>query len=194
MKKLAISFVTFNRAKHIKEDLDIIAQPTKEYGIDVYIYDGSKDNRTKYVVNKIIEKGYNHIHYLHADRNLSSQNSMIQRVNDALTIPDAQYVWLCGDRFVINPLFYPEILSYIDESFDIITIYGGILKGTRKFNSPSRFLDYAIVPITAFGATIIKKNLIESYDMQEINKEICSFGCNCHIYDQLQTLKSSREL
>ncbi len=41
MKKLAISFVTFNRAKHIKEDLDIIAQPTKDLNIDIYIYDGS---------------------------------------------------------------------------------------------------------------------------------------------------------
>lgn len=175
MKKLAISFVTFNRAKNIKEDLDIISQPTKKYGIDIYIYDGSTNTHTEYVVRKFIENGNNHIYYFHSDKDLSMYDSSLQRITEAFNQPAADYIWLCGDRFVINPDYYSKILSYIDKSYDIVTIYGGILRGTRQFNKQNRFLDYAIVPITAYGSTIIKKELIEPFDMQKAKKENLSF-------------------
>ena len=106
MKKLAISFVTFNRAKHIKEDLDIIAQPTKDLNIDIYIYDGSTNGFSEYVVNKFLKEGNNHIHYFHMI-NVSSK----ERVSNALHCPEAEYVWLCGDKFVIKPEYYSQILS-----------------------------------------------------------------------------------
>ncbi len=176
MKKLAISFVTFNRAKHIKEDLDIISQSTKKYGIDIYIYDGSTNMRTYLVVSQFIKKGYDHIHYFHVSNMLSLEDSGLQRLKNAFKEPNAEYIWLCGDRFVINPNYYCEILSYIDKSYDIITIYGGILRGTRRFKEPSKFINYAIVPITAFSSTIIKKELMESYDIAKVRKENCSFG------------------
>ena len=176
MSKLAISFITYNRAKHIKEDLDIIAQPTKECDIDLYIYDGSADVRTEYVVKQYMMKGYDHIHYFRTDKTMSLTDSANQRIINALIVPDAEYIWLCGDKFVIKPEYYSEILSYIDQSYDIITIYGGILKGTREFNKPSRFLDYAIVPITHFGSTIIRRELLELSDIHKAREENKSFS------------------
>ena len=38
MKKLAISFVTYNRPQHIQEYLEYILKPTLEREIDIYIY------------------------------------------------------------------------------------------------------------------------------------------------------------
>lgn len=49
MKKLAISFITYNRTRQLKEALDIIAQPTKEYDIDIYIFDGSTNANTEHM-------------------------------------------------------------------------------------------------------------------------------------------------
>lgn len=171
MKKLAISFITFNRAKHIKEDLDMIAQPTKDLDIDIYIYDGSTNILTEYVVNKYLENGYEHIYYFHA-----SNSSSKERVCNALHYPEAEYIWLCGDKFVIKPEYYSQILSYVDKAYDIITIYGNILNGTKKFNNPVDFVDYAIVPITHFGSTIIKKNLICSFSVRKSINKNSSFG------------------
>ncbi len=176
MKKLAISFVTYNRAKHIKEDLEIIAKSTKLNDIDIYIFDGSSNKNTEYVVGKFRDKGYDHIYYFHTESNLSAQESALQRLENAFFVPNAEYIWLSGDKFIINPQYYKDILSYIDKSYDIITIYGKILKGTREFEDVSNFADYAIVPITQFGSTIIKKNLIESYSIQKNRKEMPSFG------------------
>ncbi len=174
VKKLAISFITFNRAKHIKEDLDRIVKPTKDLNIDIYIYDGSTNLHTKYVVNNFLNNGYDHIHYFHIENTIA--DSVTQRLSKALFEPDAEYVWLCGDKFVINPNYYNEILSYIDKSYDIITIYEKILKGTREFEDVSGFADYAIVPVTQFGSTIIKKKLIELYSIKKARKNIAAFG------------------
>lgn len=176
MRKLAISFITYNRAKHIKEDLDYIAQATKNYDIDIYIYDGSTNVHTECIVKKYIEKGNDHIHYFRSDSTMSSKESAIQRLNDALLIPEAEYIWLCGDKFVIKPEYYSDILSYINQSYDIITIYGRILKGTKEYNSPSDFAEYAIVPITQFGTTIIKKKLIEQFSVRRERERLPSFG------------------
>ena len=176
MKKLAMSFITYNRAKHIREDLAIIAQPTKECDIDIYIYDGSTNMQTKQVVDEYLQEGYNHIHYLHTDKHISVIDSIYQRVTDALLAPDAEYVWMCGDKFVIRPDHYLEILSYIDRSYDIITIYGYPLKETRRFDNARSYVNCAIVPITHYGSTIIKKKLIESFNIWKACEECPSFG------------------
>lgn len=171
MKKLAMSLITYNRAKHIKEDLDIIVQPTKDLDIDIYIYDGSTNVHTKYVINQFLKKGYKHIHYFHTEGAISQG-----RISNAFHQPEAEYVWLCGDKFIIKPEYYPQILSYIDKSYDIITIYGNPLNGTRKFNNPLKFVDYAIVPITHFGSTIIRKKLMETFSVAEYMNKNPSFG------------------
>lgn len=171
MKKIAMSFITFNRAKHIKEDLESIAQSTKDLDIDIYIYDGSTDILTEYVVDYYIKKGYDHIYYFHM-ANTSSK----ERVCYALRCPEVEYIWLCGDKYVINPEYYFQILSYVDKSYDIITIYGNILNGTREFDNPIEFIDYAIVPITHFGSTIINKNLIKSFSIKKSINKNPSFG------------------
>ena len=176
MKKLAISFITYNRAKHIREDLAVIVQPTKEKDIDIYIYDGSTNMQTEHVVKEYVQKGYAHIHYFHTDEKVSASDSLCQRLTYAFQAPDAEYVWLCGDKFVIRPEHYAEILSYIGKSYDVITIYGYPLKGTRRFDNLSRFAYYAIVPITHLGSTIIKKKLIESFNISEAREENAPFG------------------
>lgn len=176
MKKLAISIVTCNRAKHINEDLNVIAQPTKEYGIDIYIYDGSTNMQTERVVKKFWNQGFDHIYYSHANAELSIQESGITRVNAALNDPEAEYVWMTGDKFIISPEHYSKIFSYIDKTYDIITIYGFVLSGTRRFDRVDRFADYAIVPITHWGSTIIKKKLLTPYSIAEECEKMPSFG------------------
>lgn len=177
MKKLALSIITCNRSKHIREDLAFIAQPTREQNIDIYIFDGSLNDCTQYVVNQYIMKGNDHIHYFHMSKAVSVSENFCERLDNAIHVPEARYVWLSGDKFVIRPENYQKIFSYIEESYDIITVYGqGVLKGSRRFNEVGGFVDYAIVPITHLGSTIIKKELIEPYNLQREMRKQPAFG------------------
>jgi len=163
-RKLAMSFVTYNRAKHIQEDLEQIAAPAREKGIDIYIFDGSTNRQTEKVVNFYVEKGYDHIHYLRYENER-------QRLKDALLLPDAEYIWLCGDKFVILPQNYDTVLTCAEEGFDVITMYGHPLTDTRCFDDPVKYVEYSIIPFTHYGASVIKKDLIKSFDIVRLTKE-----------------------
>lgn len=165
MKKLAISFVTYNRPQHIQEYLEYIVKPTLEREIDIYIYDGSTNEATKKVVHNFIDKGYSHLKYFHYE-----EEQTIQRVNDAMLKPEAEYIWFCGDKFIVNPINYDVILDHIDRGYDIITLYNKSLDGIKYSNNCVEYLEYSLVPITLFGATIIKKsNLKEEIPLQYYN-------------------------
>lgn len=170
--KLAISFITYNRAKHINEDLEKIALPTQKKGIDIYIFDGSTDNKTERVVKKYIEKGYKHIFYYHYESDVESTH---KRVVDAMLLPDAEYIWFCGDKFVIAPQNYGMVMKYIELSYDIITIYGKPIKCTKTFNNPVEYIDYSIIPLTHFGSTIIKKELIRTKNITKYRQYFPAF-------------------
>lgn len=164
MKLLSLSIITYNRPKHIKEQLQYIAKDTKEKDIDIYIYDGSTNGATKKIVKKYIDEGNDHIRYFYYEDSLEKSR---QRVMDAMLKPDSEYTWLCGDRFIVNPKHYDVILDHAKEKFDIITIYDTALNGTRYFEDSVKYLEYSIVPFTHFGATIVRKDILGN----EIRKE-----------------------
>ncbi len=169
--KLAMSFITYNRAKHIKEDLERIASQTQKRGILIYIFDGSTNKETENVVNTFIEKGYQHIRYYHYEDSLKER---IKRSKDSMLLPDAEYIWWCGDKFLVSPKNYDRILECINQSMDIITIYDLSLHGTKKFCDPVNYVDYSIIPFTHIGAVILKKALITKDIMKKAFKT--SFG------------------
>ena len=168
MKLLSISIITYNRPEHIKEHLGHIINPTKEKDIDIYIYDGSPNNKTEKVVKGFFEEGWNHIKYFHYG---SGVDEIGKRVMDAMLQPDSKYVWLCGDKFIVNPVYYDIILDHAKRGFDMITIYSNALNGTQYFRDPVKYLEYSIVPFTQYGATIVRKDILDN----KINKEYLTF-------------------
>lgn len=178
--KLAMSFLTYNREKHVAESLSRIVKTAAKLKINIYIFDGSTNNATENVVNTYITKGYQNIYYFHEFEKDLSKN-MRQRFVAAFTIPDADYIWLCGDKFLIAPSNYELFLHYIDQSYDIICSYDRCLNGTRYFLNPVKFVDYTIVPMTHFGSVIIKKELIMNLkvDMLSLLQEHLGFT---HVY------------
>lgn len=154
--KLAISIMTYNRAKHIKEDLAAIAEPAKEYSIGIYIFDGSTDGKTKRIVNEYIELGYNNIVYYHYE-----ESELQQRIADSIMGVDADYIWHSGDKFIVLPQNYEQIMYHIDYGkYDIISIDNTTLNGTKIFTKPEEFAEYGIIPLAHYGATIIRRELV----------------------------------
>lgn len=188
--KLAISIITYERAKHIAEVLFHIAKPASELEINIYIFDGSIKSATENIVKGYIDKGFTNIFYFHNDERDISK-SVRQRTTDALTMPDAEYVWMCGDKFLINPSNYELLLYYVTQGYDIITFYDKCFNGTRYFTNPVKFVEYTIVPLTHFGSTIIKKELImnSNIDIMDLFDEHLGFT---HIYIYMKAIEKAR--
>ncbi len=166
MARLAISVITRNRAKHIREDLHFIAEAAQKKGIDIYIFDGSTDDSTKNAVYAYINKGYSNIKYLHYIDNWENGN-IPERFIDAFMMPDTDYCWVCGDKFIVKPQNYDIVLELVEKDYDIITLYDKCFDGTRTFSNSSDFVDYCIVPLTHWGSTIIKKSLMNKIDIRQ---------------------------
>lgn len=172
MNKLAISIITFNRAKHIREDLKVIADATARKGIDIYIFDGSTNNETRNIVESYERRGYKHIYYFHYENNVVQSQ---KRMEDALFFPEAEYIWFCGDKFLISPENYDLILFYLNQDYDMVTMYDEALNGIKRFIDPVKYVEYCIVPFTHFGATIIKKQLLNGFNIGELRNQSPSY-------------------
>lgn len=175
MSKLALCFITCNRAKNIAEDLHYITKEASTFGIDIYIFDGSTNIKTENAVKKYIDMGFQNIYYRHYEERDVSLN-VIERGKDIFTIPKADYIWLCGDKFLVSPRNYQLILNYINQGYDIITVYDRYINGTKFFSDPTGFVEYSLTPLTQFGSTIIKKELIVKYNIENIINDKPSFA------------------
>lgn len=178
--KLAISIVTANRPQHIEEDLEVITQATEEYGIGVYIFDGSDNCETERVVNAFIDKGHRHIQYSYYGK-----ENVDERFADAIMKPQAAYIWLCGDKFLVLPENYSLILKLIAENYDIITIYDGGYTETKSFISAEEYIKYCFVPLTHIGSTVIRKNLLDKVDIRQCQREAPGFF---HVFMYMQAI------
>lgn len=151
--KLAICFQTANRARHIEEYLNIIIEDTLKMGVTIYIFDGSDSNNTEEVIKKYtsIEK-YNNIVY-------NRYENSLERNKAIFFLPNEEYIWLMGDKYIVSPKHYSLFLSYIDKGYDILTFYNKGLESKEYENANELFRDCAWF-MTHHGSTIIKKSLV----------------------------------
>lgn len=160
--KLAISIPTYNRPKHIKEYLHIIAREALINNISIYIFDGSESIATENIVKEYIDRGYSNIAYDHRPNREDDH----RRGYDKFMIPDADYIWISGDKFMIRPENYSLILHYIKSDYDIITLYN-MGDGIKTYSKSEDFFRDCIWCMTHFGSTIIRKKYICPISFEE---------------------------
>ena len=68
MKKLAISIFTYNRHIYVKQHIERIYEYAHQNGIDIYVFDGSSNDKTKMVIDRFNKDGEK-IHYHQYDEN-----------------------------------------------------------------------------------------------------------------------------
>ncbi len=166
--KLAISIVTYNRPKHIKEFLNLVSFQTRLLGIGVYIFDSSSNRLTADVVGRFQDEGGQNIYYYKYLED-KEPRERLKKFSDALDLPEAEYIWLCGDKFMLYPKNYALILDFLSHDYDIMTMYH-IGDGIKYYDDAVQFFSECAVPLTHYGSTIIKKSLLEPYNADWLNQ------------------------
>lgn len=65
--KMAVCIPTYERSEVVADVLQHCAGVYRRYGLDVYYYDSSRDNRTKEVIESYQKAGYDNLHYIWVD-------------------------------------------------------------------------------------------------------------------------------
>ena len=165
-EKLSMSIKTYNRDKLLNEYIDYIIETMVLFHIDLYVLDGSDNDKTQCCVESYVKK-YSNIMYIRYD----DADGGLKRLWDCWKLPNTEYVWLMGDNFRVSIDALRKIIKILsaDDYIDVLTFYDMYVKEkeSQYYNIPQMFLRDLAVPLTHFGSTIIKKNLLQECRLKE---------------------------
>ena len=96
--KMAVCIPTYQRAHVIEDVLSHCAELYKRYGLDVYYYDSSEDDKTRNIIETFQQKGYDNLFYIPVDMNKIKvfKGEYILMMNEIQKEYD--YMWYLRDR------------------------------------------------------------------------------------------------
>ena len=165
-KKLCFVIITANRPDAVDGNLLSSAEGFYKCGIDVYVYDSSDDDKTKYIVEWYSKK-YNNIKYVRWNGRydgVSIDNKVIDAYKEFSEKYD--YVWLSRDGLVFNTIcIFSLIKEYISKGIDVISINDSIrnFKFIRSgiYEDIRLFFKDCFVEMNTLGLTIVKSSFIK---------------------------------
>ena len=122
-KKLCVIIPTYNRELTLEFCLKASGTRLFEYGVDLIIFDSSDNDRTKELVKKYNDEGYDNIIYQFYEP--KDNGSMDQKIIDAYKTYSCKYdyIWICRDGIAITfDYFHTQLESLLNEKLDLIVI------------------------------------------------------------------------
>lgn len=164
---LCILIPTCNRSKAINFYLEKRLGIFAECGFDMIIYDSSKDDLTRNVAEKYIQKGYSCLKYVHYEDpagdfygNRKTENAL------CACAKEYEYVWLCGDHAVLCLEDYKdELFRLLEGGYDVIHIYPNKMgiESTRDMDYKV-FFEQFFWSMTHWCSFVLSKRLIHAMD------------------------------
>ena len=121
--KVACCYLTHEHPEVMEEVLGKIYEPYGEKGIDVYIYDSSRSDDTKRVVDKYISRGVCTIHHVpmkHLSDEKGGDAKYLEVTRGYGLVGEYDYIWPTKDRCWFEGQTLDEICDAIDEGHDIV--------------------------------------------------------------------------
>jgi hypothetical protein len=108
--RLALAWPTYNRPAALADHFDHLLAEAQDLGVPTFVSDDSPDEATAAVVAAAVVR-YPGVHYRRNVPPLRHDANLIA----TLTWPDADYVWLMGDRFRPKPGVLARLLRFLDD-------------------------------------------------------------------------------
>lgn len=119
MKKIAVCIPTYNHPDTVKDVLNQCIYDYNDYGVDIFYFDGSSDDKTKNVVDDFIRKGFPNLFYFHVeDKNGEERFNMIMSAEGSLS--EYEYIWYAKDRSFCLEDSLKKIFEIAERHPDII--------------------------------------------------------------------------
>lgn len=167
-KKLAVIIPTANRHQTIDMNLFRSVQALYDNGIDVIIFDSSKDVRTKTIAKNFQIEGYSNVIYDVYDGEYDGF-SLDQKVMAAYEryCGRYEYLWVCRDGLIVNGFVVKEsIFPVMETEPDLIIVNPAWCcekeLGNKKYMDCTELFREQCMQMTVLGATILKSSTIRS--------------------------------
>lgn len=175
---VAMCIPTYNRSEVVEDTLSRGIEAYAKMGVDVYYYDGSTDDKTRKVVEKYIDQGYNNIRYIHATSDI---NRPAMFFSGGGLEKKYDYIWPVKDRVWFEEPTLLAVEKAMEERYDAIFLgvlwcfaHPGI--GTKTYYSPEEFyLDWGYL-VTSIDVNIYRcDTMLDGLNYEEVRNYNLSF-------------------
>lgn len=164
---LAIVIPTYNRAEFLDRCLELVIPSVRKYGIAIYISDNCSEDATRSVAGERAEE-YPLIQYSCNSENLGPDKNF----QVALGMPQADYIWLLGDTYQIQPEsidFLIELFCTERSSFDVV-VFNVVdrVKGIRggDYSDKNKLLNDLGWHMTCMSSLVYSRSLISNANFE----------------------------
>lgn len=149
---LAISIPTCNHPELVDQFIRAILPSLRRFQIPVYVTDNSDNDQTEGILQALTDE-YPAIFYRRNTENLRFDANCAQ----AITWPNAEYVWPIGDGMLINESMIEPILKSLEEKPDLVFLNYRVPDSRQRVIEPSEQHEWIVNHawhLTSLGVTI----------------------------------------
>lgn len=159
--KLALCIPTYNRPAIIQELCEQSILQYLDFGMDIYIYDSSEDDRTKDIVSKY-QSEYSHLFYCRIDSSVHSNEKVYMILQKNSYVKEYEYIWICGDALRYSTNVLSKIGSAMNQKFDFIIVdaMDDEKIGSKEYTKKNEFFHDCAWYMTLYGATLIRTETV----------------------------------
>lgn len=172
--KMAVCIPTYEHPDVIEDVLSHCAETYKRYGLDVYYYDSSRDERTKRVIERYQKNGYDNLYCIKLD----SELQVYEKEEKIFQLEGLQkkymYLWLIADRRWCKENTLQLVYKAINEKHDLVFLDIGHSNCAKEYsicNNANEFYhrcgDYA----TSMDTAIYCVDSMLRFDINEFEKK-----------------------
>lgn len=191
--RMCVCIPTYEHPEAVEDVLSHSADLYHRYGLDVYYYDSSRDDRTKQIIERYQKEGYDNLYYIHTN----SDESKVMKIFDMESIEQSYtYMWYLRDRCWCEENTLQLMYRGVCEEHDLIFLDVGHPKVDEEYricNNANEFYhscgDYA----TSMDTTIYHVSSMLGFDKEKFVKKyqdsMKSFPQFMLIFDRLSQKK-----
>ena len=171
--KLAVCFPTYRRANVVEELLETSINVYLKYGMDVYIYDSSEDDRTRLLVERWKEV-YSNLYYVQFPPELHSNMKVYKIFQKYSLYKDYDYLWICGDSIRWAEEVIRKVNIQLSKDYDMIVVNHRDKEhlGDREYHDPVLFAIECGWHLTLYGAAILNTHtMLQEVDWKELERK-----------------------
>ena len=201
MANIALCIPTYQRHECVYEFLHEYSEYYQKYGMDIYYYDSSPDDKTYSIVKTFCEN-VSGIYYVRIPVEMHS-NAKVYKIFQQYGLKKSyDFIWVCNDAIRFSEQALAQMQAQINDSYDIVEMDHEDVEhlGLRIYENPNLYLRDCAWKLTLYGAAILNVHTILSgiewsaYEQKFLKREMINFSHVSLYFNRIVEMKQFKAL